>query len=105
MELLISWSSERLIEYEEQQKLRLKTERSSVEIQEDPYCREMLFFVDFENPINSSIPEMYQQKNSYMKRKKAYSIVMPTFFPAVAYFSSASRKILQRFSKPKGTLP
>lgn len=69
MELLISWSSERLIEYEEQQKAKRAPQGIS---EEETYCREMLFFVDFDNPVNSSIPAMYRRPPQ-AKRKICYS--------------------------------
>lgn len=67
MELFISWSSERLIDYEEQQKIKRGIQSQT---QEEPYCREMLFFVDFNNPVNSAIPGMYKRS---VKGKKIFN--------------------------------
>lgn len=71
MELLIFWSSDRLIEHEEQNKESKDAKRTPICAPRDtptshspPYCRQLLFFVDFDHPEATKIPDMYLGNDS-----------------------------------------
>ena len=70
MELLIFWASDRLLYQYKKEKDEEENEQKTCSISEDGqspprFCHQLLFFVDYDNPIKTALPAMYcNQSNS-----------------------------------------
>lgn len=101
MEMLISWSSDRLIESEEKKKEETRKkllidehdekDGETGNQSETTFCREMLFFLNFDNLASSEIPSLYSSPPP-SKCKERVCVLPPLIpFALFMYFSVSSR--------------